>query len=217
MTGAGGTVDCSQLSLPENTDDIISTFEDGTGATQQVAGRGGGFYMFNDMSGTQEPPVGALPPARMLDRCGGQYALCMKGSGFTDWGAGMGTDLGLVMEMMKQAVDLSAYSGIAFWARTVSGTPLVRVALKDSNTAPEGGVCDESLVSGEGACNDDWGKQINLTPDWQPYTLMFSELRQAGWGAAYDAFEQSAVYSIQWQVGPNLEFDLCIDDLVLVR
>ena len=219
--GMGGSaVDCTALTLPAEFDDVISTFEDGTGATNQVEGRGGGFYMFNDMSGgTQDPPTGGLPPARMEQRCDSQYSLCMSGNGFTVWGAGMGTDLGpTAADMTKMPFDASVYKGISFWAKVGEGsTPVVRVSLKDGNTAPEGGVCDSTIDSGEGACNDDWGKSLNLSKEWKPYTIMFDEMTQAGWGAAYPAFDQSKVYGFQLQVSQNLDFDVCIDDLFLVR
>jgi hypothetical protein len=212
------------LALPSNTDDIVSTFEDGTGSVMQVAGRGGGFYMFNDGTGTQKPPTGGLPDATKMMRCDSTYALCMSGSGFTKWGAGMGTDLGMTATATdggmgaKKAYDASMYKGIAFWAKA-NGTSgvAVRVSIKDKNTAPEGGVCDAKVTSGAGACNDDWGKVLTLTTDWKPYTLQFSALAQAGWGAAYPAFDAKNAYSIQLQVNQGIDFDLCIDDLAFVR
>jgi len=159
-----------------------------------------------------------LPPAEKMNRCESLYALCMSGSGFTEWGAGMGTDLGPTVDTMKMPFDASGYKGIAFWARIEAGTsPVVRVSLKDGDTAPEGGKCDESMPSGETACNDDWGKTINVTSEWKPYTVMFDEMRQSGWGATYSAFDATTVFGLQWQFGPNLDFDLCIDDVQLVR
>jgi hypothetical protein len=223
--GPGAMVDCSALPLPSNSDDIVSTFEDGTGNVMQVGGRGGGFYMFNDGSttGMQMPPPGSLPNARMDSRCGGMFAMCMQGSGFTVWGAGMGTDLGMTTTdsggmMVKGTYDASMYSGISFWAKANMGSSLaVRVGVKDKNTAPEGGVCDPMMSSGAEACNDDWSKNLNLTTTWAPYTIMFSELRQANWGKAFPAFDAANTYSIQFQVNQNLTFDLCIDDLAFVR
>jgi hypothetical protein len=222
-SGSGAAVDCSALPPPTNPDDVVSTFEDGTGSVNQAAGRGGGFYMFNDMTGTQMPPPGGLPDATPADRCGGMFALCMKGSGFTVWGAGMGTDLGMVATddagmMTKSSYDASMYTGISFWAKANPGSALaVRVSLKDANTAPEGGVCDATMDSGAEACNDDWGKNITLTTEWAPYTVLYSELRQSMWGKQFPAFDDTAVYSIQYQVNKGLDFDLCIDDLAFVR
>ncbi len=228
--GAGGAgtpsdVDCDALPLPENPDDVIATFEDGTGAVNQAPGRGGGFYMFNDESetGTQTPAPGPLPDATNMERCDSFYALCTSGDGFTDWGAGMGTDLGPTSSEgdggagEKSTYDASQYSGIAFWAKSNGEGPLtVRFSVKDKNTAPEGGVCDEDEASGPTACHDDWGKALNLTDEWKPYTITFAELRQSGWGAAYPEFDVENAYSIQLQTGPGVAFDYCIDDVMFV-
>lgn len=219
----GAMVDCSALKLPDNTDDIISTFEDGTGNVMQVAGRGGAFYMYNDMTGTQTPPPGMLPDARAVMRCDSTYAMCMTGKGFTMWGAGMGTDLGPTSSAtdggtgVKQPYDLSMYKGISFWGKSNSAAVSVRMSIKDANTAPEGGHCDKTMTSGSEACNDDWGKALMFTTDWKPYTVMFSEMRQSMWGKAFPAFDAKHAYSVQYQVSQNIDFDLCIDDVFLVR
>lgn len=221
---SGGMVNCSALALPSNADDVISTFEDGLGNVNQTAGRGGGFYMFNDMTGMQMPPPGGLPPAQKTPRCDSMFALCMAGKGFKTWGAGMGTDLGMTAgggdggTAMKNSYDASMYKGIQFWAKANPGSAVaVRVNFKDVNTAPEGGVCNKAETSGPESCNDDWGKPLNLTTTWAPYTILWSELRQAGWGKASTAFDSKKAYSIQFQVSQNLDFDLCIDDLAFVR
>ena len=216
-------VDCSKLPTPTNADDIVSTFEDGTGNVNQTAGRGGGFYMFNDGSGTQMPAPGGLPDARKMARCDSMFAMCMSGKGFTVWGAGMGTDLGPTGSGdggvgSKNAYDASMYKGISFWAKANMGSATaLRVSMKDANTAPEGGKCDATMDSGAEACNDDWGKALNLTTEWAPYTIMFTDMRQAGWGKATSAFDVMNAYSIQFQVNKGLDFDLCIDDLAFVR
>ena len=221
--GEAPAATCAMLPTPTNMDDIVSTFEDGQGNVNQVAGRGGGFYMFNDGTGMQMPPTGGLPPARTVARCqGSMFAMCMSGMGFTTWGAGMGTDLGMTAAAAdggtanKSSYDASMYKGITFWAK--AATPLaLRVSIKDKNTAPEGGNCDMTMSSGPMACNDDFGKALSLTADWQPFTVLFSELKQAGWGKAASAFAADAAYSIQFQVSQGINFDVCIDDLAFIR
>jgi hypothetical protein len=234
-SGASAAVDCDALALPDDEDDVIATFEDGVGNVVQTETRGGGFYMYNDGTGTQEPPVGALPDARREKRCESAFALCMKGEGFTDWGAGMGTDLGRTAPLdagtmvvdagtiadggvgSKNPYDASEYKGISFWAKSNAAPVLLRVNFKDKNTAPEGGVCDPKSESGATACNDDWGKNINLTTSWAPFTILFGEIKQSGWGAAYKAFDAENAYALQFQVNKGIDFDLCIDDLAFVR
>jgi len=217
-----GNVNCSALPLTSNPDDVVATFEEGTGAVLQVGGRGGGFYMFNDSTGMQTPPPGMLPPAAPTNRCGSTYALCMSGKNFTTWGAGMGTDFAPTTGGMgmgtKQTYDASVYKGVAFWAKSNGAGPIsVRVGFKDKNTAPEGGQCDANAKAGAEQCNDDWGKAVSFTPEWQPVKLSFAELTQSGWGKAFTAFEIKSVYSIQYQVSQGVDFDVCIDDLQFVR
>jgi len=219
--GSGSGPNCSALPPPTNMDDLVADFEMGTGATIQTPTRGGGFYMFNDMTGMQMPAPGMLPPATSVSRCASTYALCMSGKGFTMWGAGMGTDFapttGGMGAGMKQTYDASMYKGVAFWAKSNTGSTAVRVGFKDKNTAPEGGQCNAMASTGPEACNDDWGKGITFSANWQPYTISFAEIMQSGWGKAFPQFQANAVYSIQFQVAQGLDFDLCVDDLAFVR
>jgi hypothetical protein len=219
--GSGAGANCGALPPPANKDDLIANFEEGTGATIQTPTRGGGFYMFNDMTGMQTPPPGMLPPATSVSRCESTYALCMSGKNFTTWGAGMGTDFaptsGGMGAGMKQTYDASAYTGVAFWAKSNTPSVAVRIGFKDKNTAPEGGVCDMAATSGAEACNDDWGKGLTFTSEWQPFTVKWSDLTQAGWGKAFTQFQVASVYSIQFQVSQGVDFDLCIDDLAFTR
>ena len=68
------------------------------------------------------------------------------------------------------------------------------------------------------SCNDDWGKSLSLTPEWQPFTVLFADLRQAGWGKAVrPPSTQDGAYSIQFQVNQGINFDVCIDDLAFIR
>jgi hypothetical protein len=232
MAAAGGHaagpssdgVDCSALPLTTVMDDIISTFEDGTGNVNQAAGRGGGFYMYNDGTGMQTPPTGMLPPAASVSRCGSTYALCMSGKNFMTWGAGMGTDFaplgpkGADGMGTKMTYDASKYKGVAFWAKSNSAmTVPVRVSFKDKDTAPEGGLCDKSMSSGAEACNDDFGKALMFSSTWQPFNVTFAELRQGAWGKAFPSFMAQNVYSIQFQVSQGLDFDVCVDDLVFTH
>lgn len=195
---------------------MLADFEEGTGAVLQVGGRGGGFYMYNDGTGMETPPPGMLPPAAMVNRCMSKFALCVKGTNFTTWGAGIGTDLA-PMAAVKQTYDASKYKAVAFWAKSNSGPVSVRVSLKDSNTAPEGGKCDMNAKMGPEQCNDDWGKAVPFSADWQPVTVSFADLQQAGWGKAFTAFNVKGVYSLQFQVSQGIDFDFCIDDVQFVK
>src|SRR5688572_484629 len=94
-SGGGGEDDDTPDSGPIPEEDLIDDLEDGDGAIHEVGGRIGSWYTFNDetMTGTQTP----VPDTDFLAAEGGAggslYAARTTGSGFTEWGAGMGLDV----------------------------------------------------------------------------------------------------------------------------
>jgi hypothetical protein len=225
-TGTGGASssalgpDCAAITIPPaNPDDLISDFEDGFGHVNQSApNRGGGFYAFNDGKGTQTPDAdpsgtGAAPAAVQENHCTGSYVFCTSGSGFTTWGAGIGTDVGKA----PAPYDASGYSGIAFQAKSNKGPVSMMVKFPDKDTAPEGGVCDKGQPDGAKACYCDWSAPLSLTTEWQAFTISFSKLTQPTWGLQATAFDPTTLYRVQWQTDKNIDFDYCIDNLVFVK
>ena len=96
----------------------------------------------------------------------------------------------------SRAVDLSAYSGIAFWARLKSATSSVVVSLND-------GSHDSGALGGRSTL-----PSVSLTAGdtWQQFTLPF------------DAFGLSdlKITTVEFFVGDKGEaFDLWVDDLAL--
>jgi hypothetical protein len=86
--------------------------------------------------------------------------------------------------------------------------------LPNRDTNPSGLVC---ATADRALCNDHFGKTILLSSTWQSYTVLFSELRQQGFGyAPPGGFDKSAVFGVLWQaMGPGA-FDIWIDDLAFV-
>jgi hypothetical protein len=213
-------VDCTG-DAPAKPEDLVTDFEDGTVGVNPVEGRGGGFYIFNDKMNdeTAQPFM-----VKAMNRCSDSssiYAFCTHGSGFTVWGAGFGTDLGVVdaMTMSKSAVDLSMYKGISFWigANAGSSAPAVKVMLADGNTAPEGGKCTTDGAAEATEKCDPFVKNVPLQSKWTKVQVSFDSLRQGGWGKKVDAFAKDAVYGIQLQFAAGTSFDVCFDQLVLTR
>lgn len=230
-TGAGGAgntpVSICDAPTATNPDDLISDFNDGTGSVNQNApNRGGGFYTFNDGKGTQVPAAGgSSAPDATATTCGEKnpYVLCTSGSGFTTWGAGLATDVGVVgTDSVKKPYDAIAagYTGISFWGKSNQGTYSVNVKFPNKETAFEGGLCDKAVAAGATACYDDFAKAVSFGPEWTLYTIKFSELLQAGWGrpAPTSSFDATTMYAIQYQVTQTVtEFNFCIDNLMFVR
>jgi hypothetical protein len=203
-----------------NNDDLITNFEDGTVGVNAVTGRGGGFYIFNDKMNDK---VAQTAEVKAIKRCSddsSQYAFCTKGGGFTIWGAGFGTDLGVsdAMTMMKTTVDLSAYSGISFWIVRNSGTAATaKLIVADKNTGEEGKVCTNAATAMDKDKCDPYSANVPLSAKWTKQTIKFTSLKQGGWGKPSATFAKDAVFGIQLQFAQMIDFDVCFDQLVLVR
>jgi len=136
---------------PMGTDDLISNFDTNNGITATDDGRRGGWYVYGDTNGTFDPPKieGAPYPIDMTTgnpNCSGAGSLRLKATGFTGFGAAMGTDF-----KPRQAVDggdggalgpkgtydASKYRGIAFWAKSAAPLKFVQVKFPDVNTDTE--------------------------------------------------------------------------------
>jgi hypothetical protein len=224
-SGSGGSTtvasgDCATPSLAAN-EELISDFEDGTGLLAEGSGRAGGFYMYNDMTAGAVQDPAPSQTATIMPKAGGRcskMAMTTKGMGFTNWGAGMGTDLNNVydsaaMKGNKKAYDASAYTGFSFWARIAEGTTakMIRVNLADGDTEAAGGKCTPPK------CDDHFGKWITFTSTWAKYTMTFAEMKQQGFGAPVAAFDASKVYAVQFQTKQATTFDVWVDDLAFVK
>jgi hypothetical protein len=218
--GAAGPADCSG-DTPEEGADMLTTFEDGTVGLDSTGGWVGGFYIFNDKMNDAKAQTAEV---RKEPRCAdgsSEYAYCSKGSGFTVWGAGIGTDLGAVDEATKEksTVDLSKYSGVSFWVKRNGGMATsAKVIIPDANTSDEGGSCsNESDAPATMKC-DPFTTNLTIPEGWTKQTVMFSSLKQGGWGKAVPGgFADDKVFGVQLQFGPGMSFDVCIDQVVLVR
>ena len=192
--------------IPIEPDNMIDNFEDGDGALIPNGGRKGYWYTFNDASegSTQTPPTDAvLPEAGGAN--GTSMALHTTGTGFAEWGAGIGIDLNNAGGDMniKMIYDASAYTGIVVTAR---GNAQIRASVQIEAAIPpeEGGTCALDC--------DPHGKVLLLTDQWQQFTLPFDQLNQEGWGtpASWDA---SKIVGIQFKAAKNVDFDFWVDEI----
>ncbi|HVK74558.1 MAG TPA: hypothetical protein VM734_14600 [Kofleriaceae bacterium] len=195
--------------------DLIDDLDDGDDAILEANGRLGGWYTFNDetMTGTQMPPgTGFSPTAGGAD--GTPYAAGTTGSGFTEWGAGMGFDLNnpeaVGMTGSRSKYDASRYKVLAFKAK---GNVDVRVAVETSAVTPtdRGGSCTPSTTMGQ-ECEDLHGVKLELTADWKEYQVPFAMMRQGGWGKPA-TFEPTEAIAVLFLVDKDLQFDFAVDDV----
>lgn len=200
---------------PDAPSDLIDDLEDGDDAIAETNGRMGGWYTFNDATatGTQIPPgTGFTPTTGGAD--GSAFAASTSGSGFTEWGAGMGFDLNnpaaIGLTGPRGKYDASGYRSLAFKAR---GNVAVLVTVETVGVTPtdRGGTCTPSTTEGM-ECEDLHGKSINLTSEWKDYEIELASLRQGGWGKMVP-FEPSEVTAVLFQIDKDLMFDVAVDDV----
>jgi hypothetical protein len=198
---------------------MIDDMEDPDEAILSTDGRHGAWFVLNDGSdgGVQAPAMGA--PFDMTAIPGGRgasmYAVHTSGHGFTTWSPLIGFWLNKLPSAFKQLYDASRYNAITFYARTSPSdasnfSAQVRVQFPDRDTDPDGQVC---TADGSKGCSDHFGKTILLTSEWVKYTVRFSSLQQAGFGAQAASFDAAHLYGIQFQFALGSTFDCWIDDI----
>lgn len=202
---------------------LISDFETGKAEVAATAGRDGSWFLYNDGTGTQMPVKIPNTPlaAEAGGACSSAYAFHTTGTGFTVWGAGIGTDFAPKSGEARTLYDLSAYSGIALRAKAAATTP-VRVSISDINTAPEGLVCEDTTDNTNPArCGDYFGAEVTVGAEFADFTIKFSDMKQRGWGLPVAAgFDKTKAYTLRLQVKGSAQapanFDLWLDDIRLV-
>lgn len=188
-------------------EDIIDDLEDGDAVIYEENGRIGVWYTYADTSsGTANPP----PEGIFVPTSGGpgesKYSAHVKGTAFTEWGAGIGFDINNSGGPTKKVFDASDYSGIAFQVRN---DVALRFNIQTASVVPRdaGGSC----TAGD-SCNDAYGIEVPASTNWRQMVVDFSELAQQNWGqqASWDATE---IMGFQWQVPVGQSFEFAIDDV----
>jgi hypothetical protein len=193
--------------------DVLSDFELNLGLTFGHGWAGGGSWAGDaDASNPPKPkPIqAALDPPRGTSAHA--FHITEDGS-HTQWGS-----VWYAILNSMQAVDLSGYTGLSFWAKS-DGPPIaIKVALADYGSYPDtrGGVpplCDvtDNSVGGLG-CYDDYSIRIYPDAVWRRYDIAFSSLTTGGWGLLH-AFDPRRVYSIKFAVLPKIAYSEWMDDI----
>jgi hypothetical protein len=195
------------------TEGLIDDGEDGNNQNLPHGNRGGYWYTFRDKVGTTvEPTAGEEGGTFAMSPGGHASQLAARFHGKVGNGTILFAGMGLNFVDPKGLYDASKATGISFWAkRGENSTGRVRLKVPDANTDPEGGTCREA----NNECFNDFGYDLNLTPEWRQYVFPWKTLRQLpGWGLRRPAITPSKIYGIQFQVNvPNANYDVYIDDL----
>jgi hypothetical protein len=216
MGGTGGIApECMMDFRPTDPTALVDDIEDGNPLIATVGGRNGSWWITSDgTAGTITPPPDAgPPPERILGmRCESEFAMRITGQGFTTWGANL--SIGFRYTTEEEPIDVSPFSGMMFWARVgeTHNSP-IRVQFQDSNTHPNGGICNATPGSAD-ECYSGWGTElVPISSTWRLYQIEFSRMTQRDFGYRAETFDTTAVYGVAWDVAANSVFDLWVDDV----
>ncbi len=189
--------------IPIGPGNMIDNLEDGDGAIIPNNGRQGYWYVFNDATpgGIQTPLANMVLP-ESGGAAGTSKAMHTSGSGFAEWGAGVGVDFNN-SGGIKMTWDASQFTGIVLMAKG-SGQVWTSVQIEATVPVEEGGTCASSC--------DAHGKLLVLSGTWQQFTLPFNQLSQEGWGTPA-GWDPSKLVGIQFKVGKDTNFDFWIDEI----
>ena len=198
--------------------ELLDDFEDQDGLLLPLHQRNGPWYVFSDQTktGTLSPFTISLV-AGEPSHPGSASALHLSAKGFTDWGVGVGADL-VNLAAKKVAYDVSAYSGIHFYAKVGSGTQsTLKLLVPTTFSDAQGGKCSDA--STDKRCSDHLFCSVpGLGSTWAEYTCRFADLVQQGFGLPQAGLDPASVYSVQFTVSTKvLAADLWIDDVSFVR
>ncbi len=163
----------------------------------------GSWFTTNDATaGGTQTPMGAFK-AESDPLLG--FAAHTTGTGFTNWGAGLGLNLAGV----KGCFDPAQTSGLRFKARG-SGDLIIAAVIAGTVPPTSGGTC----MSDTG-CFDTHKVGVTLQSEWLIYEVDWSVLHQAGWGEPA-AFDPASLLTLSFTVPPHqMPFDFWIDDIEL--
>jgi hypothetical protein len=149
-------------------------------------------------------------------RCGSEWALSVRAGPMTDWGGVIGLQFG-------EPRDVSAFSGIAFWARVAPGSRgTLRLDVAEQHTD------GERFLSGSPPCQPDadddhlrekcdaFGAFAIASDRWRFVTLSFDEMRQSGFGVQAPYLDVWGLFGITFAYGLG-EWQLWIDDVAFYR
>jgi hypothetical protein len=158
---------------------LVDDMEDGDALTCPNQGRAGDWWTATGtLTGTIDPPTQGDFPAYALGadaRAGSSHGMRFAGTGFghtdDDWAS-----IGFFLAG-DAAYDLTPYQGLAFYAKSKSGSFKVNVEFATSTTTPtgDGGECASD-------CTDHYKSSVTLDTTWKEYSVPLDMLKQEGWG-----------------------------------
>jgi endoglucanase len=181
---------------------VLDELTDGDGQFT-ASGINGRWSTYSDGTSAITPPaMSAIVPT--------DGAIHVTGTGFADWGAGLGLDLS--GEGAATSVDLSRYVSLKVRAKG-TGTITVEVATPLTTGSDEGGEC-----TGDG-CFGHYASTITLSADYKDHVVTFASMSQPSWGKTANR-ELTRVMGFNFlsraEDGQSANIDLWVDRVALV-
>lgn len=232
-------------------DDLIADFTKDNGL-DPADGRQGGFYVYGDDKGTFDPPkvdgeAYPIDSANGNPACSGPGSFHTKASGFSSWGAAMGTDFMPADGDFKGTYDASKYKGVSFWAKAGSALTGVQVSFPDIYTDAKGNPnsldstvypcayipgatnnCSPYLVKfGDSAFPNYTNSQIDT--EWRRFDILFADTQQDQYNPGFhtDANKLDSAHLTGMAIQVNADyssgsaaandFELWIDDVNFIK
>jgi hypothetical protein len=229
VVGTGGATFCTP-NTATGSNPLVDDIADGDTVIITQDGRSGGWYTYSDKTGTLN-----------LSSKPGQ--ICASGSGFSNWGAGLGISIN--SDPTKACTyDASIYKGIRFSILGSITDGIVRFSVQTADIAEavSSGTCVSTSATSDN-CNDTYGVSLtgqtaggvtcqSTTQSWPcgpatgvagpvTVTVPFSYMSQEGWGQVFPTFNPKIMLGLQWQfkncVGAtcytDTSFDMCVGNV----
>lgn len=212
--GSSGSAGSGGVVSPPSGADLVDDMEDGNFYLAAKPPRYGYWYVAGDATaGAKLPKIEQLVASFAPARDTSFAAVHFLASGFKGWGASVG--LTFADSAQKRApYDSGDALGISFWVRgSMTDNSKLRVLFPVLGTDPSGTECGGT---GQGQCLDHFATQLAVTDKWEPVTILFASLHQAGWGAPLGGFDPANMLGIEWTTA-GADADVWIDDLALLR
>lgn len=188
-------------------DGDLDDFEDRNNQLTPLSGRDGYWWTKKDDKGsTAEPKVLAPSPGGADGSSRAIHVWGRTATGDGAWGAGVGVNFST-----HGPYDAERYAGISFKAKVgPDSTRNFRFKIGDINTHADGALCT--------VCWNHFGKDLELTTEWQEYKILFSSVKQEeGWGRPRPpALLPGKLISIDWSIGTGQLYDLWVDDVTFL-
>ncbi|HEY8942698.1 MAG TPA: carbohydrate binding domain-containing protein [Polyangiaceae bacterium] len=197
---------CSDAKLAA--DGLIDDFEDGDTQLAKVGGRDGYWWTSADSNGS------TIAPKEVVGVAGGAdspRAVNFKGTTSGASGA-WGVNFGVNFLSAKMPYDGSPYAGVSFKAKVgPNSSKKIRFKIGDINTHQDAGVCT--------ACWNHFGKDVELTEQWQEVRVLFTDLAQgSGWGQPRPPhLATDKLWNIDFSIPPGSTYDVWVDDVRLLQ